>query len=101
MPAAYVIVDVKITDPQRYQQYMASAPASVHAFGGEYVVRGGRHQRLEGHWQPARVAMLKFPSFEQAQAWYASEQYRAAREHRAGATEYFNMVVVEALAAPV
>ncbi|MBP6899820.1 MAG: DUF1330 domain-containing protein [Burkholderiaceae bacterium] len=101
MPCAYVIVDMKITDPQRYQGYMAAAPAAVKAFGGEYLVRGGRHEVLEGGWQPARIAMLRFPSLQQAQAFYADAQYRAARELRLGATEYFNMVVVEGVDAPV
>ena len=95
MPAAYVIVDMKISDPDRYKAYMAAAPATIAAAGGEYLVRGGRHERLEGDWQPARLAILRFPSLEQAKAWYDGEQYRAARAHRAGATEYFNMVVVE------
>jgi uncharacterized protein (DUF1330 family) len=101
MPAAYVIVDMKITDPEQYKQYMAAAPAAVKAHGGEYVIRGGRFEVLEGDWQPARMAMLKFPSYEQARAFYDSEQYRAARARRAGTTEYFNMVVVEGVAASV
>ena len=101
MPEAYVIVEMKVADAEQYKQYMAAAPETVKAHGGEYVIRGGRHQTLEGDWQPARVAMLKFPSFEQAKAWYDSEQYRAARARRAGSTEYFNMIVVEGVAAPV
>ena len=95
MPAAYVIVEMKISDPERYKEYMAAAPATIAAAGGEYLVRGGRHEALEGDWQPARLAVLKFPSLEQAKAWYDGERYRAARARRAGATEYFNMVVVE------
>jgi uncharacterized protein (DUF1330 family) len=101
MPAAYVIVDMKISDPEQYAKYMAEAPASVKAAGGEYVIRGGRHETLEGQWQPARLAMLRFPSYEQAQAWYDSETYRQARRQRAGATEHFNMVLVEGVPAPV
>jgi uncharacterized protein (DUF1330 family) len=101
MPVAYVIVDMKINDPEQYKQYMAEAPAAVKAFGGEYVIRGGRFDVLEGGWQPARMAMLKFPSYEQARAWYDSEQYRAARARRIGTTEFFNMILVEGVAAPV
>ena len=86
---------MKISDPERYKEYMAAAPATIAAAGGEYLVRGGRHEALEGDWQPARLAVLKFPSLEQAKAWYDGERYRAARAKRAGATEYFNMVVVE------
>ncbi len=101
MPAAYLLVEMNITDPEQYKQYMARAPEAVKAAGGEYLVRGGRHETLEGDWQPHRVAMLRFPSYEQAKAFYDGEQYRAARALRKGATEYFNMVLVEGVAAPV
>ena len=39
--------------------------------------------------------MLRFPSFEQATAFYDSEPYKAARAKRAGLTDYFNMVLAE------
>ena len=101
VPCAYVIVDMKITDAERYAQYMAEAPAAVAAFGGEYLVRGGRFEVLEGAWRPARLAVLRFPSLEQAQAFYADQSYRAARAKRIGATEFFDMIVVEGVDAPV
>ena len=101
MPCAYVIVDMKISDPEQYKGYMAAAPAAVKAFGGEYLVRGGRHVVMEGQWQPTRIAMLRVPSLDAAQAFYDAEQYRAARAKRAGATEFFNMVVVEGVDTPV
>jgi uncharacterized protein (DUF1330 family) len=101
MPAAYVIVEMKISDPEQYKQYMAAAPATIAACGGEYLVRGGRHEALEGDWQPARVAILKFPSYAQAKAWYDESPYRTVRTKRAGATEYFNMILVEGVDAPV
>ena len=97
MPAAYIIVEMKISNPEQYKQYMAAAPASIAAAGGEYVVRGGRCETIEGDWKPARVAILKFPSFEKAKAWYEGEQYRAARANRVGTTEYFNMILVEGI----
>jgi uncharacterized protein (DUF1330 family) len=95
MPAAYIIVDMKISDMEQYKQYMAAAPAAVAAAGGEYLVRGGRFEALEGDWKPARLAMLRFPSFEAAKAFYDDQMYRAARVKRVGATEFFNMVLVE------
>ena len=101
MTPAYIIVDMKVSNPEQYKQYMAAAPAAVAAAGGEYLVRGGKFEVLEGQWQPARIAMLRFPSFDQAKAFYDAEMYRAARAQRAGATEFFNMVLVEGIAAPV
>jgi uncharacterized protein (DUF1330 family) len=98
---AYLIVEMHITDMEQYKQYMAAAPDAVKAYGGEYLVRGGRHETLEGDWRPHRVAMLRFPSYEQAKAFYDSEHYRGVRAKRAGAVEYFNSVLVEGVAAPV
>ena len=101
MSAAYIIVDMQISNMEQYKQYMADAPAAVKAAGGEYMVRGGRFEALEGQWQPSRVAMLRFPSFDAAKAFYDGEMYRAARAKRLGATEFFNMVLVEGVSAPV
>ena len=101
MPDAYVIVEMQISDLEQYQLYMAEAPATVKAAGGEYLVRGGRSEALEGAWRPTRLAMLKFPSYDAAKAWYDGEKYRVARSSRSGATSLFNMVLVEGVAAPV
>lgn len=101
MPDAYIILDMQISDMEQYKQYMEAAPATVKAAGGEYVIRGGRFETLEGDWQPTRMAMLKFPSYEAAKAWHASEIYRAVRAKREGATSLFNMILVEGVAAPV
>jgi uncharacterized protein (DUF1330 family) len=98
---AYVLVEMNVTDPEQYKHYMAAAPATIKPYGGEYLVRGGKHESLEGDWQPHRIAVLRFPSYEQAKAWYDNGAYTQVRTQRAGATEYFNMVLVEGVAAPV
>ena len=97
----FVIVEMDISNREQYQRYMAEAPAKVQAFGGEYLVRGGRHEALEGDWQPHRLAVLRFPSYEQAKAFYNDAGYQGVRQHRLGATAYFTMVLVEGVTAPV
>ena len=101
MSVAYLVVESNITDAETFKQYMAAAPEIVKAFGGEYLVRGGRMQVLEGDWQPPRLTVLRYPSFEQAKAMYDSPAYTHARSLRQGATACFNMVLVEGVAAPV
>ena len=99
---AYLIIEMHITDPEQYKHYMAAAPAAVKAFGGEYLVRGGQHETLEGDWQPHRVALLRFPSYAQAKAFYTDNGYATQiKPKREGATAYFNMVLVEGVDAPV
>jgi uncharacterized protein (DUF1330 family) len=95
MSQAYVIADVRVTDPDQYKGYMALTPAAVAAAGGEFIVRGGKSETLEGHWSPTRMVVIRFPSYEAAKAFYDSALYLQARQARAGATEFFNMIVVE------
>ena len=99
MPCAYIIVESQVSDPERFKAYMAAAPAVVAAAGGEYLARGGRLAVLEGDWQPTRITLLRFPSFEAAQDFYDAESYRAARLLRLGTTDRFNMIVTEGLPA--
>ena len=49
---AYVIVDVKIHDHSRYDDYKKLTPASLVPFDGKFVVRGGKTETLEGDWEP-------------------------------------------------
>jgi uncharacterized protein (DUF1330 family) len=83
--AAYVIADVEVTDPARYAEYRDKVPATVAAYGGRFLVRGGRHQVAEGSWHPHRVVVLEFPSMEQARRWYESEDYRGPKALRQAA----------------
>jgi uncharacterized protein (DUF1330 family) len=93
--AAYVIVDADVSDPERYKGYMALSPAAIAAAGGRFIVRGGRHETLEGDWTPSRVVVIEFPTYDAARAFYDSALYVEARGRRAGATRKFNMIVVE------
>jgi uncharacterized protein (DUF1330 family) len=98
--AAYIIADVKVSDHEKYKGYTALTPAAIAAAGGRFIVRGGQHEVLEGRWKPNRVVLLEFPNFSQARAFYDSALYVEARNKRAGATEYFNMIIVEGVGAP-
>ena len=91
--AAYVVVEIEVTDPVRYEDYKQMAEASVAAFGGRYVVRGGLVDTLEGDWHPARLVMLEFPSAERAREWWSSELYRPGKELRQ-ATARSRMILV-------
>ena len=94
--AAYVLVNVEVTDPARYPDYVKVAPDSIARFGGRYLARGGRSERLEGEWEPKRVVVLEFPTYEQARAWWDSEEYRAPKALRQ-ATARTNMILVEGM----
>ena len=86
MPA-YFFVDIReIKDPAKMDEYRSRVAATVEKFGGRYIVRGGRFEVVEGSYQPVRLAMLEFPSMDQARRWYDSEEYRDLKQLRLGAT---------------
>jgi len=92
--SAYVIVDIAVSNPERYEDYKAMAAESVERYDGRYVVRGGRSEPLEGAWEPQRVVVLEFPTYERAKAWWSSEDYREAKALRQAVAES-RMIVVE------
>ena len=80
--AAYVIAQVEITDPQAFERYRAEVPATLAAFGGRFIVRGGASETLEGDWQPKRLVILEFPDRATAKAWWSSQAYAAPKALR-------------------
>ena len=92
--AAYVIVDITIHDKEKYAEYIKQSPGTVQAFGGRFVVRGGRVEVLEGDWTPGRFVMLEFDSVERAKEWWSSEMYREPKKLRQSASST-SMIVVE------
>ncbi len=93
MPA-YFIVDLEVTDPVGIEEYRKQVPATIAKYGGRYLVRGGKHETLEGDWHPRRVIVLEFPSVEQAKRWYDCEEYRGPKALRFK-TARTNLILVE------
>jgi uncharacterized protein (DUF1330 family) len=80
--AAYLILDIHVKDPEEYAAYREKAPATIEAYGGRYLVRGGAHEVVEGEWNPERVVVVEFPSAERAREWYQSPEYQAIVDMR-------------------
>ena len=99
MPA-YVIVEIDIHDPVGYEEYKKQASTTVFKYGGEYIVRGGKAELLEGDPQPQRIVVLKFPSTDKAREWLNCEEYREPRKlrHKTATTR---MIAVEGLEQPL
>jgi uncharacterized protein (DUF1330 family) len=81
MPA-YVVLDIQVTNPEMYARYKELGPPTVAAYGGRYLVRGGRVETLEGSWLPSRLVIIEFPTVEAGRAWWASTEYGPAKALR-------------------
>lgn len=76
MPA-YVINEIVVTEPDRFQTYADQVPAIIAKYGGAYVVRGGAPERVDGPEPPHRLVVLRFESRQAARAWRGSPEYLA------------------------
>lgn len=92
--AAYIVVEIDVTDPAGYEEYRKVGPPTVAAYGGKFVVRGGKVEVLEGDWAPRRLVVIEFESVERAKQWWSSEEYSAPKRVRQK-TAIANMIVVE------
>lgn len=84
---AYVVSRVTFHDPEAMSHYIEEAPRTVQAFGGRYLVRGGRVRSLEGRWAHDRMVVVEFESSQAALAWYESPDYRPLRDLRQSAAD--------------
>lgn len=92
--AAYLLVNIEVTDPVGFEEYRKVVGATIAAHGGRYIARGGITQVLEGDWTPKRVVMLEFPDIARLRAWYDSPEYRALIELRQR-TSNSDLVIVD------
>lgn len=94
MSSGYIIATVEVTNPTQYEDYKKWSTEAMRAHGAEVCVRGGALTVIEGDWSPSRLVVLKFPSYQKAQAFAASPEYDKARVSRQGAA-IMQMVAVE------
>ena len=95
MPA-FVIVEIEVHDPEGYESYKSLVPASLDAYDGRFIARGGTTESLEGDWTPERIVLLEFPNLERARQWWNSPEYRDAKAIRMR-TAQTRMIATEGL----
>jgi len=96
MPKGYWVAHMEVTDPVAYERYKSLNRKAFAEFGGQFVVRGGTQQVIEGSAR-ARTVVIEFPSYEAALACYHSAAYAEAIAAREGAS-VGDLVIVEGFA---
>jgi uncharacterized protein (DUF1330 family) len=95
MPA-YIIVEVEVKDPEKYEDYKKLTPASLEPYGGKFIVRGGKAELIEGDEKPNRIVILEFENSEKAKAWWNSPLYNEAKKIRHAAAKS-RMILVDGI----
>lgn len=78
----YVVFQENVFDQSKFDRYKSMSPQSIKKYGGQFVVRGGQIDTLEGEFEFERIVVIEFPSVEAARSWYYSIEYADAKELR-------------------
>lgn len=81
--SAYLIVDTRIHDTGKYEEYKKLAKPIAEKYGGVYRVRGGPIDLRENDlWTPTRMVIIEFPDAEAARAFLDSDDYAPVKSIR-------------------
>ena len=72
----FMIIQSKVKDAEKYNQYIDQVSPIVKKYGGRYHVRGENIRSL-GTWKPERVIVIEFQSEDQIKNWLQSPEYAA------------------------
>jgi uncharacterized protein (DUF1330 family) len=92
MPA-YAIFDLKVFDIEKLKEYKNVAPEILKKFGGKVIISGGEANSVEGNWNQKRVVVIEFPSYEIANDWWNSDEYKKATELRKKAADTSVLII--------
>jgi len=89
MPA-YQVAICNITNPTpEMKEYAQKSAEIVTSLGGEYIVRGPAKDVKQGEFLKGKVVLITtFPTMDQLEAFWASEEYNAIKHMRDGTGEY-------------
>ena len=77
-PVPVTVAELTVTNPgSEFEEYRNKVPATVAAYGGRFLARGGDPTVIEGDDPAGRVVILEFESRDRAVQWYNSVEYQA------------------------
>ena len=85
----YMIVNLKINDPDQYKVYEKGFFPFLKKHNGSFITFDDSPECLEGE-QPTqfdRVIIFSFPSEQDANNWWNDDDYQELSKHRRAATE--------------
>ena len=88
---AYMIGSYDIKDQAVFAQYIEAASPLVTQYGGRVIVYNANVKAIEGSSRSV-IAIAEFPSLAEAERYYNSPEYTAARQFFTNSTEGFRII---------
>ena len=86
MKGYVVCVYKNISNVDKLKEYAAKARVAVEKFKGKFLIRGGKSISNEGEKSP-RTVVIEFPSYDDANKFYNSIEYKEAHSILKGYAE--------------
>ena len=77
MSEAYVVGQILVKDPARWDEYTHSVPETLAPWGAELVFRGTLAAVMAGDSSHPNIVVIRFPTMAAAQGWFSSDAYQA------------------------
>lgn len=90
----YLIINIKIRDSGKFNDYLEKATPIVESFGGHYLVRGGKITSLSEAWRPEKIIIIEFKNKQSLKECFASERYIHIKHLREESID-FNSIIIE------
>ena len=92
MPKGYIIGHITVNDPDAYKEYIERDTPILTALGGQFVVRGGQSEVVEGKTFQRHV-VIEFSSYAKAIAAYNDPEYQQVADIRRRTADSVILVV--------
>ena len=78
----YIIAQINVKNDENYKEYLKNVTTIANKYGGEYIIRAGNFEIMEGKWEYKRNVVIKFPSIQKAREFYDSVEYQPIKKIR-------------------
>ena len=92
----YVIANIVIKDPDTYKKYEKGFFPILKKYKGQFITYDDNIGQFEGSSEVSgRVILFSFPSEDQANQWYSSDEYRELSVFRREGTDTVSIFKVK------
>ena len=89
----WIAVYENIENMETLKKYAVKATVAISKYSGNFICRGGKKITLEGKESP-RTIIVAFPTFEEAEKCYNSDEYQEAHNILKGSVKR-NLQIIE------
>ncbi|HVV81030.1 MAG TPA: DUF1330 domain-containing protein [Pseudolabrys sp.] len=94
MAKGYWLARLDISDREVFAEYRKRNAAPLVAFGGKFIVKGGKADTMLGPKRGENV-VVEFDSYDKAVTCFRSDEYQAAAQYLKRACSTIEFVIVE------